>query len=335
MITKQNFGAFVREKRLEKALTQRELAELLFVSESAVSKWEMGKSYPDITMIPGLCKTLGVSEQELLAGATDTEFRRIQHEAKLYRRISETWFWGLTIAYATAMAICLVCDLAINHALTFSVVVFAALLLAYSFAPSWIRFSRKHKLETFVGTSYLSLLFLFLVCCAKYHQGWFGIAAVAVLLGYAVCVGPFLIRKWMPERFGKLSLLAYFIAIYLCLFLLLVVIRISVAYSLWNSVLISFYAFIPFLAIGLVHLLGIDWRFKAAIDVLVVGLVGYSLPWLVDRMVAGGPSLHYRIDFSNWSQCASANIASLVLLVFFIAAVALVIAGLVHVRSSK
>lgn len=44
MINKQTFGAFIRENRLEKKLTQKELAEQLFVSESAVSKWEMGVS---------------------------------------------------------------------------------------------------------------------------------------------------------------------------------------------------------------------------------------------------------------------------------------------------
>ena len=88
MINKQTFGAFIREKRLEKKLTQKELAGQLFVSESAVSKWEMGKSYPDITLIPDLCKALDVSEREMIAGATDTEYRIMKNEARLYRRIS-------------------------------------------------------------------------------------------------------------------------------------------------------------------------------------------------------------------------------------------------------
>jgi hypothetical protein len=45
-IDKIQFCTFIREKRLEKGLTQRELAEQLFVSESPVSKLEMAKSYP-------------------------------------------------------------------------------------------------------------------------------------------------------------------------------------------------------------------------------------------------------------------------------------------------
>lgn len=50
-------------------MTQKELAEKLFLSESAISKWEKGKSYPDITMIPDICSVLGISEHELISGA--------------------------------------------------------------------------------------------------------------------------------------------------------------------------------------------------------------------------------------------------------------------------
>ena len=72
MINKITFGQFLRQKRIEKGLTQKELSEKLFLSESAISKWEKGKSYPDITMIPDICAVLEVSEHELISGANDT-----------------------------------------------------------------------------------------------------------------------------------------------------------------------------------------------------------------------------------------------------------------------
>lgn len=90
MTDKTTFGKFIREKRTEKNLTQRGLADILFLSESAVSKWEMGKSYPDITLIPDLCKALDVSERELIGGANDTQYRKLKEDARLYHRITET-----------------------------------------------------------------------------------------------------------------------------------------------------------------------------------------------------------------------------------------------------
>ena len=44
MEEKRPFGEYIRKKRLEKAMTQRELAQRLYVTESTVSKWERGLS---------------------------------------------------------------------------------------------------------------------------------------------------------------------------------------------------------------------------------------------------------------------------------------------------
>ena len=52
---KKTFGAFVLRRRKELGMTQKEFAQRLFVTESAVSKWERGLSYPDITMLRSIC----------------------------------------------------------------------------------------------------------------------------------------------------------------------------------------------------------------------------------------------------------------------------------------
>ncbi len=61
-------GALILRLRREQALTQRELAAALHVSEQAVSKWERGLGCPDVSLLPALAGRFGVSVERLLAG---------------------------------------------------------------------------------------------------------------------------------------------------------------------------------------------------------------------------------------------------------------------------
>ena len=77
-----SFGTFLKQKRQEKNLTQKELSKLLYVSESAVSKWEKDVAHPDITLLPTLSKILGVSEHELITASIDEKSREEKVQAK-------------------------------------------------------------------------------------------------------------------------------------------------------------------------------------------------------------------------------------------------------------
>ena len=61
-------GAMIRALRLDKGLTQKQLGELIGVSGKAVSKWETGCGYPDISIIPALSKALDVNAEGLISG---------------------------------------------------------------------------------------------------------------------------------------------------------------------------------------------------------------------------------------------------------------------------
>lgn len=69
-------GTMIKKSREAKKITQAELAEALMVSDKAVSKWETGRSYPDITLIEPLAKALGISTIELLSGESVTNRNR-------------------------------------------------------------------------------------------------------------------------------------------------------------------------------------------------------------------------------------------------------------------
>ncbi len=61
-------GRFISELRKEKGLTQAELAEKLNVTDKAVSKWETGRSAPDVSLLIPLSENLGVTVTEILKG---------------------------------------------------------------------------------------------------------------------------------------------------------------------------------------------------------------------------------------------------------------------------
>ena len=82
-IDKAKFGAFVAQLRKEKGLMQKELAEKLYVSDKAVSKWERGLSIPDVAILVPLAEILGVTVTELL------ECRRLPKDEPMDSRQTE------------------------------------------------------------------------------------------------------------------------------------------------------------------------------------------------------------------------------------------------------
>ena len=62
------FGKFIKELRQEQNMTQKELAEKINLTDKAISKWERGLSFPDITMLNTLSDVFQVSVLEILNG---------------------------------------------------------------------------------------------------------------------------------------------------------------------------------------------------------------------------------------------------------------------------
>ena len=67
-MNQEKIGMFIAKCRKEKGLTQSVLGDKLGVSAKAVSKWENGKSMPDISIMKDLCEILGITLNELFAG---------------------------------------------------------------------------------------------------------------------------------------------------------------------------------------------------------------------------------------------------------------------------
>lgn len=75
----RTLGTFIAFLRKEKGLTQKQLAEILNVSDKTVSHWECDETSPDISLLPILAETLGVSVDELLKGEKKTVQPTVEH----------------------------------------------------------------------------------------------------------------------------------------------------------------------------------------------------------------------------------------------------------------
>ena len=64
-------GSLIRSLRIKKGLTQKELAQMICVTDKAVCKWEKGRGCPNITLISQLSKVLEVDIQSILQGYLD------------------------------------------------------------------------------------------------------------------------------------------------------------------------------------------------------------------------------------------------------------------------
>ena len=85
-----NLGNKIRELRRARNLTQEQLAASLNISAQAVSKWEMGASYPDMAMIPTLASLFKVTLDELF----DFNVNDIDKKIEDIRLENKKYFWG-------------------------------------------------------------------------------------------------------------------------------------------------------------------------------------------------------------------------------------------------
>lgn len=279
MKDKKMFGFFIKQKRLEKNYSQKDLAELLFVTESAVSKWERGVTYPDITLIKDICKVLDITEHELIESSNDLEYRKMKKDAKKFNKIKKILFWTLNILYLIAIITCLIVNLIVNHTLSWFFIVLTAIFVAYTFCPTLMWLYSKFKLPIFIFSTWLSLLLLFLTCSIYTNDYWFMIASIGVLLSYFIIFYPILFTKQKRylnnEKYQKLSkyfLLTYFIGMILIISLLLLTIYIYNKFDLLFGMTILICCFILPIGIGIFNILNISKLTYKIIGFSILGL---------------------------------------------------------------
>lgn len=200
MENKKSFGAFLGQRRKELGLTQKELAQRLFVTDSAVSKWERGLAYPDITLLQSICQVLECSEKELLSASEDVEGRRAEQLAKKYLRLTRNYRLVQYILYGGITFGCLLGNLLSSHNLTwFWIALLAeAMVASLTLLPTFVP-EGKRGAASFGG--FTGCLVLLLGACCLYTGGdWFPVAAMGTLFGLGLAFLPLVLRSLpLPE----------------------------------------------------------------------------------------------------------------------------------------
>ena len=344
MESKKNFGAYICRRRKELGLTQREFADKLFVTESAVSKWERGMSYPDITLIRDICAILQVSEHELLTASEDVEARTSETLAKKYLRLTRRARLIQMLLYGGTAAICLVCNLAVGHTLDWFWLVLTGEMTAASLTllPTLVK---ERRAAITLGGFTLSLELLLLAACLYSGGDWFLLATVAVLFGLGAAFLPVVLRE-LPRPLAE-----HKAALYLGTETLLL------CALLWVSAAYNGAAWFPLPALpGTLFGLALSWAWLLIIrytplnpwwkGAACLGAACVFLPLVnpvLDRLVLlGGGAIErlhgfwFRPDFTRWTEdwYFNENVLLLLWLALAAAAVCCALRALVRRREA-
>lgn len=339
-----SFGEFLKERRLEKGLTQKELSRLLYVSESAVSKWEKDVAHPDITLLPKLAEILGVTEHELITSSIDNKTREEKTQAKKWRAFSLSWSLFFYISYGIALLVCFICNLAVGRTLSWFWIVLSSLLLSFTFTnlPKLIK---KQRLIMIPLSMYLALCIL-LATCAIYTRGdWFWIASLSVLLGVVIIFAPIFIAK--HSVFSKIKKYNDFISIavdFVMLNILLIVINAHTGGSWYLKTALPIVLCI-YLALNLlisVRFLKINRFLKSSIVLFLINIFLYVPPMLIKTENSNlsrelGDLNIFNAELSKWTIATiEPNIHLIIFLTISATAIAMLTVGLIrHIIKNK
>ncbi len=299
MQNKKSFGEFITRKRKENHLTQQAFAEKLFVTESAVSKWERGVSYPDITLLHSICEVLHITEHELLTASEDIQTRKTELLARKYQNLGKGYRYTLMVLYAMGIVVCFICNLAIFNTLSWFFIVLTAELVAASLTLVPV-LTPKNRCMWTLGAFTVSLGLLLMTCCLYTEGDWFFVAYIPILYGLSVVFLPFILRAvFLPAPLSRHKALICFTVDSLLLLLLLFVCDLYTHGGWFLSIAVPsalFCLILPWGIMAVIRYTKINAFYKtaacfgltAAFDYTFVGVMDFIYDYLSLPAVSGG-----------------------------------------------
>lgn len=339
-LNKQSFGAYFVQKRRQAGLTQEELAKRLFVTNTTVSKWERGLSYPDIALVTDICRELSISEHEFFTACDDVAAGREKKDAKVYRVLHRRVQQIFTFCYVVTLIICFLCNLAVYHTLSWFWIVLTALLLAFSFTNVPLMTEKETGVVT-LGCATGSLFLLLLACWGYTRGAWlgFGIAVSAVCL--ALPWGLYLLGRFCPRHRGFPAIVLAAITGWNVLLVILCV-AVTSGGNLFRALLITGISYLPVWGIFAIAVyVPLHRCLKGG---LICFLSDFSIPFMelsLNALMINQDTNGLRIlaDYFQWGRLFQQEYLNVNLLVFalgFIASALVTIVGVIlQLRGKK
>lgn len=299
MEEKKNLGKFIQSKRKAKGISQKEMADKLYVTESAVSKWERGISYPDISMIQGICEVLEITEHELLTASDDYRRREIEKHAKSFIKTTKIYSYILYAAYFFSLVPCFITNIAVNHKLSWFFIVILSEAVAFTLLNVPV-IVKSHKGLWTIGSFYISLNALLAGCCIYTNGNWFTTAFLSVTFGMSVVFVPLiLLDKIFPEKIRKHNALISLgidsvLLIALCMFLS--------SNKITSLTICVFELILPWLIMIIIRYIKINGFFKTAVCLVLFGFYALieqpALNVIIDKKAFKLDPINFKI----WNQ---------------------------------
>ena len=132
------FGKKLQELRKSRNLTQEELSEALYVSRTAISKWESGRGYPSIDSLKEISSFFGVSIDELLSSEKLITIAKKENESNLQKLYN--LFFGISDLFAIFLIVLPLYPNALNGYIYSINLLSYAEISSFGLAIHWILF---------------------------------------------------------------------------------------------------------------------------------------------------------------------------------------------------
>lgn len=188
----KEIGSRILTARKKLGYTQRQLGELISVSDKAVSKWERGIGCPDISLLLPLSEALHMTIDELIGGniVEKNEQKTIQNIITYTRiktkenkeRIIKLSYIFITIAMLLGIMITSLCDYLLNQDFTWSLICIAAIVYAWLIITTLVSVKKNAFVKAIIVASIGVFPLLYVIANQLYNLQWFYQQAVIIAL---------------------------------------------------------------------------------------------------------------------------------------------------------